>query len=49
LGIELDPDALAAAHGLYLEHSLGGRDDTVAMQHLRPGWRFDPKRPCLVR
>jgi glucarate dehydratase len=49
LGVELDRDALAAAHDLYLEHGLGGRDDTVAMQYLIPGWSFDPKRPCLVR
>ncbi|WP_285473737.1 enolase C-terminal domain-like protein [Actinoplanes sp. NBRC 101535] len=49
LGVEIDPDALAAAHELYLEHGLGSRDDTVAMRYLVPGWRFDPKRPCLVR
>ncbi|MFC7535641.1 enolase C-terminal domain-like protein [Actinoplanes sp. GCM10030250] len=49
LGVELDPDALAAAHELYLEHGLGGRDDATAMQFLLPGWCFDPKRPCLVR
>jgi glucarate dehydratase len=49
LGVELDRDRLAAAHELYLEHGLGARDDAVAMQHLVPGWSFDPKRPCLVR
>jgi glucarate dehydratase len=49
LGVQLDPDALQAAHELYLEHGLGARDDAVAMQHLVPGWAFDPKRPCLVR
>ncbi|NKX54832.1 enolase C-terminal domain-like protein [Arthrobacter mobilis] len=49
LGIELDRDALAAAHALYLEHGLGARDDSVAMQYLIQGWEFDPKRPCLVR
>ncbi|PWU59856.1 glucarate dehydratase [Micromonospora globispora] len=49
LGVELDLDALAAAHELYLEHGLGARDDAVAMQYLVPGWAFDPKRPCLVR
>ena len=40
---------LGAAAALYREHGLGARDDAVAMQHLIPGWRFDPKRPCLVR
>ncbi|RSM56724.1 glucarate dehydratase [Actinoplanes sp. ATCC 53533] len=49
LGIELDREALAAAHELYLEHGLGARDDAVAMQYLVPGWEFDPRRPCLVR
>jgi glucarate dehydratase len=49
LGVQLDPDALQAAHELYLEHGLGARDDAAAMQHLVPGWAFDPKRPCLVR
>jgi glucarate dehydratase len=28
---------------------LGARDDAAAMQYLIPGWRFDPKRPCMVR
>jgi glucarate dehydratase len=49
LGVELDRDALAAAHELFMEHALGSRDDAEAMQYLIPGWRFDPKRPCLVR
>jgi glucarate dehydratase len=49
LGVSLDPDRLAAAHELYLEHGLGARDDAIAMQYLVPDWGFDPKRPCLVR
>ncbi|KAA1418427.1 glucarate dehydratase [Mumia zhuanghuii] len=49
LGLELDRDALDAAHALYEEHGLGARDDAVAMQFLIPGWEFDPKRPALVR
>ena len=49
LGIELDEAALAAAHQCYLDNALGGRDDAAAMQFLLPGWRFDPKRPCLQR
>jgi glucarate dehydratase len=27
---------------------LGARDDAMAMQFLRPGWKFNAKRPCLV-
>lgn len=49
LGIEIDPDRLEAAHQLYLCEGLGARDDAVAMQHLVPGWEFDPKRPALDR
>ena len=49
LGVRLDQVKVAAAHDLYLEHGLGARDDSVAMQDLVPGWAFDPKRPCLVR
>ncbi|GAA0274254.1 enolase C-terminal domain-like protein [Cryptosporangium japonicum] len=49
LGVALDRQRLAAAHELYREYGLGGRDDAVAMQHLIPGWTFDPKRPALAR
>ena len=49
LGIEIDMDALEQAHALYQEHGLGARDDAIAMQYLIPNWKFDNKRPCLVR
>lgn len=49
LGIEIDRAALETAHQLYKTHGLGARDDALAMQFLIPGWRFDDKRPCLVR
>jgi glucarate dehydratase len=49
LGVEIDHDALEAAHQRYRARGLGGRDDAAAMQFLIPGWTFDPKRPCLVR
>ena len=49
LGIELDMAEVDQAHQLYLQHGLGARDDAAAMQHLIPGWTFDPKRPCMVR
>ncbi len=49
LGIELDMAEVEKAHQLYLQHGLGARDDAIAMQFLVPGWRFDPKKPCLVR
>ncbi len=49
LGVELDMAQVEAAHRLYLQHGLGARDDAVAMQYLIPGWKFDPKRPAMVR
>jgi glucarate dehydratase len=49
LGVELDIDAIERAHELYTTKGLGARDDAMAMQFLIPGWKFDPKRPCLVR
>ncbi|WP_114972505.1 glucarate dehydratase [Rhodoferax ferrireducens] len=49
LGIELDMVEVEKAHQLYLTHGLGARDDATAMQFLVPNWKFNPKRPCLVR
>lgn len=49
LGIELDMEQIGQAHQLYRLVGLGARDDAAAMQFLVAGWRFDPKRPCLVR
>ncbi len=49
LGIELDMAEVEKAHQLYRQHGLGARDDAVAMQYLIPGWKFNPKSPCLVR
>lgn len=49
LGIEIDMGQVQKAHELYRKMSLGARDDAAAMQFLIPGWKFDPKRPCLVR
>jgi glucarate dehydratase len=49
LGVELDMVEVAKAHELYKQHGLGARDDAAAMQFLIPNWKFDPKRPCLVR
>ncbi|WP_426344798.1 glucarate dehydratase [Pseudoduganella sp. R-32] len=49
LGIELDEAELEKAHQAYRNMGLGARDDAVAMQFLVPGWKFDNKRPCLLR
>jgi len=49
LGIEVDLELIEKAHALHRLAGLGGRDDAIAMQYLLPGWKFDPKRPCLMR
>ena len=49
LGVELDMAAVEKAHALYNNMGLGARNDAAAMQYLIPGWKFDNKRPCLVR
>jgi glucarate dehydratase len=49
LGVEIDMEALEAAHQLYLSKGLGVRDDAQAMQFIFPGWKFDNKRPSFVR
>ena len=49
LGVELDMAEVEKAHQLYLQHGLGARDDAQAMQYLIPNWKFDNKRPAMVR
>jgi glucarate dehydratase-related protein len=49
LGIDVDMERIARAHELYKAQPSGARNDAVVMQHLIPGWTFDPKRPALVR
>ena len=48
LGIEVDMEQINGAHALYTTMKLGTRDDAQAMQFLVPGWKFNPKRPCLI-
>ena len=49
LGLEINMDRVWKAHELYNKLDSHDRDDSVAMQYLIPGWKFDPKRPCMVR
>jgi glucarate dehydratase len=49
LGVEIDLDQVERAHALYNEVGLSARDDARAMQFLLSGWKFDNKRPCMVR
>jgi glucarate dehydratase len=49
LGVQIDMAQIEDAHNLYKRIGLDARDDAAAMQYLIPGWKFDPKQPCLVR
>jgi glucarate dehydratase len=49
LGVQVDMAQVEKAHELFRRAGAGARDDAAQMQHLIPGWKFDPKRPCMVR
>ena len=49
LGIDLDMPRIEQANALYNSLGVGVRNDAAAMQFLVPGWRFDARRPCLLR
>jgi len=49
LGVEIDMAQVEKANKLYHSMGLGARDDAMAMQFLIPGWKFDNKKPCMVR
>jgi len=49
LGIEIDMDKVMKANELYNSLKFKGRDDAIAMQYLIPNWKFDSKKPCMVR
>jgi glucarate dehydratase len=48
-GLEVDMEQVQQAHELYKRIGGGARDDVAPMRYLIADWRFDPKRPCLVR
>jgi L-alanine-DL-glutamate epimerase-like enolase superfamily enzyme len=49
LGIEIDMEQLTKSHELYKKVGSAARDDARGMQYINPGWKYDPKRPSLVR
>jgi glucarate dehydratase len=49
LGIDIDMDQVLKAHELYKQLGSGARDDAAAMQYIIPGWKYDPKKPSMVR
>lgn len=49
LGVHLNMERVLEANALYSKLPSHDRDDAVAMQYLIPGWKYDHKKPCLVR
>lgn len=49
LGIDIDMQAIEEANQLYRSLPAGARNDAMAMQYLIENWKFDPKKPALVR
>ncbi|MGL5433870.1 MAG: enolase C-terminal domain-like protein [Lachnospiraceae bacterium] len=49
LGVTIDMERVMAANALYHKLPSRDRDDAMAMQYLIPNWKFDSKRPALVR
>lgn len=49
LGIEIDREQIMKAHQLYIDKNCSSRDDAQGMQFLIPGWKFNNKKPSLVR
>ena len=49
LGVHLDMKKVEEANRLYCSLPSHDRNDALAMQYLIPGWKFDSKKPALVR
>ncbi|MGI6028706.1 MAG: enolase C-terminal domain-like protein [Candidatus Heteroscillospira sp.] len=49
LGVTLNMEAVRRANELYNSLPTHDRDDSTYMQYLIPGWKFDCKKPALVR
>ncbi|MTI59185.1 MAG: glucarate dehydratase [Firmicutes bacterium] len=49
LGLEIDMKKVMEANKLYKKLDSGDRNDAIVMQHIIPDWKFNSKKPCLVR
>ena len=49
LGVGLNMERVMEANALYDKLPSHDRDDAAGMRYLIPGWKYDHKRPCLVR
>lgn len=49
LGVTLNMERVKEANRLYCQLPDHDRDDSISMQYLIPNWKYESKRPCLVR
>lgn len=49
LGVTINMERVMEANALYNSLSSHDRDDALAMQYLLPNWKYDCKKPALVR
>lgn len=49
LGVTINMERVREANKLYQQLPDHDRNDAMAMQYLIPGWKFDSKKPALVR
>ena len=49
MGVTIDMDKVMEANRLYNMLPTHDRNDAEAMQYLIPNWKFDSKKPALVR
>lgn len=49
LGVTVNMEQVRKANELYQKLSSHDRNDALAMQYLIPGWKYDCKKPALVR
>ena len=49
LGVEIDMARVEQAYALYQKVGTTARDDAIAMRYLIRDWKYDPKKPSMVR
>lgn len=49
LGIDINMEQVMEANALYNKLGSAGRDDAMGMQYLIKDWKFDSKKPCMIR
>ncbi|MCM3569006.1 enolase C-terminal domain-like protein [Neobacillus mesonae] len=49
LGVDINMDKVMKANELYHRLPYHDRDDSISMQYLIKDWKYDAKKPCMVR